>query len=304
MIRGKIPERPAAPPKPAVPAAVIILRVSKRTIPKSEPFLCESWSNEQLDRPNALVKPTEFQFWFVTSPGSEVTVLQPNTTYDFEVMVGTNGQSGALPAPGLGGDLCRDTFKALYTAAGHPDAVLTDEFTFSAKTGGAFEDHFKLDLGLITTQRARYTSAVSAVHLYSIPVDRGADLKDDGLTRLQEFRSRLSLMGGLAVVKFEGRGTVDKPRDLGAFVAGFGFRAPFYGYCMIPRRNTLPARLCQTRGRKWLQPMRLNAGWIFLKQADANPAIVDSHRFVDAFVGLSFDTEIRTLLGPLANIFK
>jgi hypothetical protein len=299
VLRGKIPERAGADKAPATPAAVILLRVRRRDAPAGEFVVCESWSNPQIGDAAALVKQTDFEFYFTTLPGGPPLVLAPNTDYDLTFLVGTSNGGGVVPAPPLVQDLCKDPFSTLY-----PGATLTDQITLHEKTGGTFEDHFKLDLGLLLSDRARYTSAVTDVHLYSIPVDRGGDLGDPGLTALQELQSRLSVFGGLAALRFNRRGTVDAPRDIGALVTGLGLRAPFYGYCAIPRLSAkAKPRLCLAHGRKWLQPMRLNAGLIFLQQQDANPSITDKKRFVDAFLSLTLDTEVKAILGPLGNLF-
>jgi hypothetical protein len=81
----------------------------------------------------------------------------------------------------------------------------------------------------------------------------------------------------------------------GNLIVGIGIRSPFYGCFWKTDSRT---------AYKVLQPLRLNVGEIFFKQASANSLITvpaQKHAF---YTGLSYEFTLSSFFGTVGKIFQ
>ena len=151
-------------------------------------------------------------------------------------------------------------------------------------------DHFHLGIDILSNLKAPYWSAGTTLHMYFTPINRGEDLGE--VKDWQNLSKRVSLLVGLSVVELSDQAEVNikSGTSLGSPLFGLGIRGLFYWGG-------------EEWQRRWFQPIRLNFGWIYVKQDHAHPLIEEDRSKLLPFVSLSADVQLKNIIGPLAGFF-
>ncbi len=148
------------------------------------------------------------------------------------------------------------------------------------RTETSISNRLQTDFGVARSREAGYWGVVSNAHFYFVPVNKNADACVRQ-TPLMYLAKRISIFGGLSVLKIASEAEVEHLFGIGTPVVGIGAR-------------DLP----------YLGPIRLNAGVIWFEQDDANPLVTERVRKHDLFLSVTSDIELKGLLGPLFSIIK
>lgn len=175
-------------------------------------------------------------------------------------------------------------------------AIPEYSFTYGIVTSSKFGDHAKLDFGVGYAPKPQASFGATTVNLYLTPINEETDLRDISDWK-RNLLLRVGFYAGIAPILFSS--DTEQPLKnrfaVGNFVYGIGIRSPFYGW-----HNVFKNRV----GQKLLQPMRLKAGWFLFKQSDANPLITAERSKRAPYVGISYDINIASLLGPIGKIVQ
>jgi hypothetical protein len=275
QIRGKV-----APQTDAIYARYG-LRGSGSSTDRIESQLgCALWTRE-LERDSSRAAETEFAVDFPIHP------LDADKEYLFEFTLYEPHPKQKLPVQGVA-PVCsffEDQKKV------NPSAFMTtDSFSIRASTQTDYTQRFDTDIGIVHSSQAGYTGFASNVHFHLWPLNKSADLADFGF--FESLKRRISVFGGLAVTKLGAEEDVTHLMGVGSPMVGLGFRAPFYWQGLEP--PFLPGWL--------IRPMRLNAGVIWFNQDDPNPLVDETTVKHDAFVSLSYDVDVKSILGPFVSL--
>jgi len=145
-------------------------------------------------------------------------------------------------------------------------------------TSSSFKDHFDVDFGALYSFQARYWGMATLVHLYAEPVQPNEQM-DWVHPEWRRFWKRVNVAGGLSLLQLGSRAPVKQKFAFGSPVAAVGF-------------SRLPV----------LTAMRVNGGLVWLTQDDANPLVTKDRTKIDPFVSLTFDYDIRNILGPIGGL--
>ena len=169
-------------------------------------------------------------------------------------------------APRPGEPAKRDTFKVPF-----------DRVRLAAAPHPDATHYFDLDAGVLRSKRLHYTGVVMNVHAYAVPVSPNQCPRDyRGWDRLFK---RVSVLGGISVLKLRAGDDVSSFMTTGSPLVGVGIaRLPGMG------------------------PLRVNGGYLFVKQKDANPLVASQHTRADPFASVTFDFALQQVLGPLAAL--
>lgn len=162
-------------------------------------------------------------------------------------------------------------------------------FRVIPRTGVA--NHAKLDFGLGYAFAPKALVAVTTVHFYFTALNDDTDLKH--IHGIRSFFLRTSLFVGISPLTLAS--DTEQPMQgrysVGSLVFGIGIRSPLY-----PLMGNGPV------ARALLQPMRIHFGEMLYRQADANPAIPLSRNKLSPYIGLTYDLNLSSVLGPVGKL--
>lgn len=144
-----------------------------------------------------------------------------------------------------------------------------------------FRDRFDTDFGALVGQRTGYVGLGSFVHFYFEPIRPREDLREVRSCR-RRWAKRANLAGGLSLVEVHGLRDLDQPVR-----HRFAYGTPAVGVGLRQLFGT---------------PVRFTAGVMWLRQDDANPLVTDDRNKTDLFGAVTFDADLKTLLGPIYGI--
>lgn len=162
-------------------------------------------------------------------------------------------------------------------------------------------DYTKLDFGIAYAPRIKAAIGVTNVHFYFTPTNDETDLAQiKNVTR--NIFLRASLFLGISPVTFSSDTKQPIKNDLGVgnICFGIGIRAPFYWSFLQSNRKDRNNKV----GHELLQPMRLIFGELLFKQADPHLLIAKDKRKFAPFVGISYDLNIASILGPIGKLIS
>jgi hypothetical protein len=168
-------------------------------------------------------------------------------------------------------------------------------FTYGFLTSSKFGDHTKLDFGVGYAPIPKAFFGYTSVNIYLTPIN-----DETNLQRITSFKRnvflRMSFFMGISIINFSSdtKQPIKNKYGAGNFVFGIGIRSPFYGCYTKFFHNKV--------GQKLLQPMRLTVGKFLFKQANANPLIPDDVNKNAVYIGLTYDINIASILGPIGKI--
>ena len=127
------------------------------------------------------------------------------------------------------------------------------------------------------TAEANYWGLGSNAHFYFVPVNRNECTSD--YQGVDHILKRVSVFGGFSLLE------LDSDADVAHL---FASGTPMFGIGL----NRLP----------YLGPVRINAGFMRLKQDDPNPLVDQARLKWDPFLGLALDIELKSVLAPLTGL--
>ncbi|MEO5685380.1 MAG: hypothetical protein ABIQ88_22220 [Chitinophagaceae bacterium] len=236
--------------------------------------------------------------WHVSSITFEIMKGRSGGTYDTieTISVGTRTQFTVIAGVVEKDFLLPDRVYTLNVTCRRADGSLIINYSFhwGLLARSKIGDHVKLDFGIAYAPTPKALIGYTSVNIYFTAINDETNLKEIKNISRNIFL-RTSVFIGLSPVTFSS----DTKQDLknkystGNIVFGVAVRSPFYG--------------CYTKGigrvgQKLLQPMRLSFGEMLYAQVNANPLITKNANKGAFFVGLSYDLNIASLLGPIAKI--
>jgi hypothetical protein len=172
-----------------------------------------------------------------------------------------------------------------------------DQQFIRIRTPSTLADYFQLDFGLGYAFKPQAVVGFVSLHAYAAPINKETNLADN-ISTGQQFLKRMSIFLCLVplTIHSQVKSEIKQANGIGNFGFGVGYRSPFYG-----RKDLLES--APKFGRRILQPMRLNFGWMHYVQADANPMISKNKSKWTPFLNVTFDFNISAIFGPVAKIF-
>lgn len=180
-----------------------------------------------------------------------------------------------------------------YDAAGNP--IPRYSFTHGFLTKTKIGDHTKLDFGLLYSPKPKIVAGYTSLNIYFTAINDETNLIDIHSVG-RNILLRTSIFLGISPLQLHSDPAIQikNKYGIGNFVYGIAFRAPFY-WSGMGTTNRVAQEL--------LQPMRLSFGQILFKQANENLLITKDKDKSTFFVGLSYDFNIASLIGPLSKLF-
>jgi hypothetical protein len=214
------------------------------------------------------------------------TRLSTSATPPAEAAIGNTGRvpdDRAGPACDAAEAMVREANSPNSTTAGASDTIPTTVRSSTARVTGeahaGIQHHFDADFGVMHAIQANYWGLMTNSHFHVVPINRNESTS--GLSLLQQFTRRASVFVGLAVQTIDSEAEVKDLFTVGSPVVGVGYR-----------------------GLMGDAPIRLNAGLMFFKQEDANPLVTRDRNKRDAFVAVTLDLSIQSIVAPLAALLQ
>lgn len=156
----------------------------------------------------------------------------------------------------------------------------------TATAAASYRNHFDTDFGVLWSPRPgpAFTGASTNVHFFFVPINPAENPKTyRGIS--ENVWKRLSVFAGLTVIRFASSEEVANLYEPGNLVAGVGVRPQMSG-----------------RGERFVNFLRLNAGWIVFRQDDPNPLVDEGYVKASPVFGLTANLQVSDVLAPIAAI--
>jgi hypothetical protein len=166
---------------------------------------------------------------------------------------------------------------------------LRDDREVVGWTATDFRDHFDTDFGAIYGTRSEYVGLGIMLHVYAEPI-RPFERLSDVESRWRRWKKRVNLAAGISLAELSDEKPVDHMFSFGTPVAAIGARK-------LPAPPGAAALI-----RTLIEQPRWAVGVIWFTQDDANPLITRKKTKADPFVSMTFDLDLKSILGPLYGV--